>query len=111
MKSREELVARALHKLGVIGAGQAAAAEDSQLVNGTVETVLSDLASRGIYQWGDPDQIEPDAFEHLAGLIAEANARDFGVDTSEQNRLLYESRLRQLQPTILSGQPQTAEYF
>src|SRR5690242_15539895 len=103
-QSREALVARALHKLGVIGAGQSGSAEDTQLVNGTVDTVLSDLASRNIYQWGDPDQIDDDAFEHLAELIAEANARDFGADRNEQNRLLAESRLRQLQPTLLSGQ-------
>lgn len=110
-KTRQDLVTRALHKLGVISSGQAAAAEDYTLVDGSVDPVLSDLATRNVYQWGDPDQLDEDAFEHLAGLVALANAKDFGKDPDENERQLLESRLRQLKLTFLSGQPQRAEYF
>jgi hypothetical protein len=72
---------------------------------------MSDLATRDIYQWGDPDQIDDDAFEHLADVLAIANARDFGKEPDEQSRMLAESRLRQLNLTFLSGQPQTTEYY
>lgn len=111
MKSREDLVNRALRKLGALPAGQSAEPEDYQAVNGTVESVLSDLASRDIWQWGDPDQIDEDAFEHLAGLLAQANAMDFGVAEDEQKKQLLESRLRQLSLTFLSGEPQRVEYY
>lgn len=110
-KTRQDLVNRALRMLGALPTGQAAAPEDYQTVNGTLESVMSDLATRDIWQWGDPDQIDEDAFEHLAGIMKQANARDFGLEPEEQVRLLLESRLRQLNLTFLSGQPQTTEYF
>ncbi len=110
-KTREELVTRALRKLGAIGAGQAPAPEDSSAVDDTVDTVMADLAQRNIYVWGDPDQLDDQAFEHLAEILAHANARDFGQQPDEARRLLAESRLRELQPVILSGQPQRVEYY
>jgi hypothetical protein len=109
--TREDLVNRTLRKLGALPTGQPADPEDYEAVDGTVESVMSDLAKRNIWQWGDIDQIDEDAFEHLADLLSIANARDFGIEPSEQNRMLAESRLRQLDTTVLSGAPQTAEYF
>lgn len=111
MKSREQLVNRALLELGVVGAGQTAAAEDYQVIDQAVEPVMSDLATRDIWQWGNPDEYDEDAFEHLAVLLANAKARPFGVEPSEETRLRAEGRLRQLRPYDLSGQRQTAEYF
>lgn len=110
-KSREQFVNRALRKLGALGTGQAADPEDYSAVDGTVESVMSDLATRDIFQWGDPDQIDEDAFEHLADCLAQTNARDFGLEPDEKVRLLAESRLRQLNLTFLSGQPQTTVYY
>jgi hypothetical protein len=110
-KSREDLVNRALHKNGALPAGQAAAPEDYQIVNDALEPVMSDLATRQVWQWGDPDQIDEDAFEQLAFLLANTTAEDFGRQQDENRRLAAEARLRQLNVTFLSGQPQTAEYF
>lgn len=115
--TREQFVNRALRKLGALATGQAADPEDYAAVDGTVQAVMSDLATRDIFQWGDPDQIDDDAFEHLATILAIANARDFGGAQiepplpNEETRKLAESRLRQLRLTFLSGQPQTTEYF
>lgn len=111
MKSRQALVNRALEELGVAGAGQTASAEDYDVINEAVEPVMSDLGTRDIWQWGDPDEYDEDAFEHLAVLLANAKARPFGKEPSEETRLRAESRLRQLRLYDLSGQAQTAEYF
>lgn len=110
-KTRTELVNRALKELGVVGAGQTASAEDFDEIDKAVEPVMSDLATRDIWVWGDPDEYDDDAFDHLAVLLANARARGFGVQPDEQKRLLAEARLRGLKPTILSGQPQQIEYF
>lgn len=110
-RTREQLVARALNRLGVVGSGQAPQAEDAKVVNDAVEPVLADLATRDIWQWGDPDALDDDAFEHLAKLLANAVARNFGAQEDEQQRMLAESRLRELKPIFLSGQPQQTEYF
>jgi hypothetical protein len=111
MKTREELVNRALEELGVVGAGQTAAAEDYAVVDDAVEPVMSDLATRDVWVWGDPDEYDEDAFEHLAVLLANAKARPFGKEPSEEIRIMAERRLRQLAPYVLSGQAQIVDYF
>jgi hypothetical protein len=110
-KTREQLIARTLRKLGAIGAGQAPSPEDAQAIDDSIGPVMSDLMARGVYAWGDPDQIEEDAYEHLAELLAEACAEDFGKMRDEGKRMAAETRLRQLDVQMLSGQPLRAEYF
>lgn len=111
MRSREDLVKRALQKLRVVGAGQAPEAEDYQLVDAAVPSVLSELSKRNIYPYGDPDQLEDDAFEHLATCLAQACADDFGVAADEGIRIRAENRLREITAETLSYQPLQATYF
>jgi hypothetical protein len=110
-KSRQELIERALQELGVVSAGQTAAAEDAALVEAEIDPVMSDLATRNVWQWGDPDEFEEDAFIHLAKLIGNSLARAYGVQPDEAKRLYCEGRLRLLSTVVLSGQPQRAEYY
>jgi len=110
-KTRSELVNRALQKLKVVGAGQTASAEDSQFVNDELEPVMSDLAVRNIFVWGDPDEIDDAAFVHLADILANSVAGDFGQAQDETVRLYAEKRLRELNLYSLSGQRQTSEYY
>lgn len=110
-KSRQQLIERALLELGVLAAGQTAAAEDSQVIDQAISPVMSDLATRDIYTWGDPDVFEDDAFDHLGIILANSRAPTFGSTRDETTRLMAEARLKQLRPAILSGSRQTAEYF
>jgi hypothetical protein len=110
-KTQEELINRALEELGVLASGQTASAEDSAVIRNAISPVMSDLATRDIYTWGDPDVFEDDAFDHLGVILANARARVFGQQQDEQVRVLAESRLKQLRPAITSGSRQTAEYF
>jgi hypothetical protein len=110
-KTRAQLVARALHKLGVIGAGQAPSAEDAALVDTEIGPVMADLAVRNVYQWGDEDEIDDAAFVHLADVVANSVAPDFGQPQDEVKRISAENRLRLLDPQMLSGQPVKVEYF
>ena len=110
-KTRAMLVTRALEKLRVVGSGQTASAEDTQLVDKVVEPLMEDLSSRGIFAWGDENDLAENAFEHLAELLANATAGDFGKAASEQTRMLAEGRLRLLNGLAYSGQPQRTEYF
>lgn len=110
-KSREDLTTRVLEELGVLAAGQTPSAEDSQTIDLEIDPVLQDLASRGVYTYGDSDSIEDDAFVHLAVLIANSKARVFGLAPSEETRLMAERRLRALHTALLSGQPQDVTWF
>jgi len=110
-KTRAELVARALSELGVVGSGQTASAEDTQTVDNEVEPMFDNLAQRNVFQWGDPDQIDDNAFVFLARWLANSIGRPFGVTPDEQLRLSLEQNLREVKPVFLSGQRQTADYF
>lgn len=110
-KTKLELINRALVELGVIGAGQTAAAEDVALVDGDIDPVMSDLATRNIWVWGDPDEYDDDAFIHLAKILAFSVARAFGATPDENTRLNAETRLRLLDRPVLSGQNQSVEYY
>lgn len=111
MKSREQLVARALQELGVVGAGQAPAAEDAKTVNDEIGPLMSDLALRRVYAYGDPDQIADEHFVHLAVLLANSVAVSFGLAQDETKRLMAEGRLRDLRSVRDAGDPIRAEYF
>ena len=111
MKSREQLVLRALQELKVVGAGQQPAAEDAKIVDDEIPPVMGDLARRDIYYWGDPDQIDDDSFVHLAIILANSVRVPFGQTPDETVRLLAEQRLRSINAQTLSGRAQTAEYF
>jgi len=110
-KTREDLVNRALRKLGVLAAGQAPSAEDYAVVDDEVIPVLSDLSKRGVYPLGDPDEIEDDAFIYLADILANSVAADFGKQQDEAVRMGAERRLRELMAETLSYQPQQVEFF
>lgn len=109
--TRDQLVLRALKKLKVIGAGQTPSAAVTDSVNDVVPALMADLASRGIFAWGDQDELPDEAFEHLADVLANACAGDFGKEASEDRRILAESRLRLVNPIRLSGQPLKATYY
>ena len=110
-KTREELVERALRKLGALPAGQSAAPEDASLVDDEIDPLMQDLSQRGIYQWGDPDEIDDAAFIHLADILANSVARVFGVQQDEGLRISAENRLRLLDTQMLSGQPLKVDYY
>lgn len=110
-KTREQLVSRALQKIRVVGSGQTASAEDTQLVDGIVEPLMQDLAARNIFHWGDEDELPDEAFEHLADLLGNAAAPDFGKASDDAARRSAEGRLRLLEPVTLSGQVLNTEYF
>ena len=116
-KSREDLVLRCLQKLRVVGAGQQPSAEDSQVVDDMVEPTLAELSARKIYAYGDPDQIEDEFFEALAGVLAVTMANDFGgtqIDPTKSNdayRIACENRLREIGAETLSYQPLRGDYF
>ena len=111
MKSREELVRRALRELGVPGAGQQPSAEDVRAVEQDIDTVLRSLAVRGVYLHGDTDAIDDEAFVPLAVLLAASVARQFGASRDPAAIAMAEQELRVLRPAPVSDEPVKAWYF
>jgi len=111
VKTREDLIRRALGKLGVLAAGQQPSAEDQKLVGDEIGPLLSDLSIRGIYTYGSDDEFEDEVFTYLATCLAVSMASDFGVAPDFAARLDAEARLRDIAATVDAGDPIRANYF
>ncbi len=111
MKSRQALVNRAFSLLGESGEGQAPSAEQYALIDGDVEPVLGNLLRRGIYPFGDPDQIEDEAFVDLSIVLRNHSAAHFSIPADNEALRLAESRLREVFAETLSYQPLKATYY
>lgn len=80
MKTRTELVHRALSEMGRLYAGEAPSAEDYSAVNDLVEPLTDQLAADDVVYVGDLDQIESAVFLSLGRLLAVIAAPSFGTD-------------------------------
>lgn len=80
MKTRTELVHRALSEMGRLYAGEAPSAEDYSAVNDLVEPLTDQLVADDVVYVGDLDQIEPAIFLSLGRLLAVTAAPSFGTD-------------------------------
>ena len=93
MKTKAELISRALGFLNVIQAGQDPSAEDYALVEGHVSGKVAELARRKILYVNDVDSIEDELFLPLARLVANSAGPEFGqpydpnVDAREEQRI------------------------
>lgn len=83
MKTRNDLVLRALGFLGVIQAGQTPGREDAEKVDTLIEPLFATLRTRKVVYVVDPDGIPDNIFLPLARLLAVEAASDFGVGTVE----------------------------
>lgn len=111
MASREKLVRRALRELGIPGAGQEPAPEDYEVVDDDVEPVFADLAKRQVWPYGDPDVIADEALVHLAIILANSVAAQFGQPSDDGRRVYAETRLKELKSNVDAGDPIKALYF
>ena len=110
-KTKDELIARALVKLLVIGAGQSPDAEDVACVNLAVDGVLADLAARGVADVADADDIPIAWFENLAEILAQSVAADFGALRDDGRIALAEMALRRKNASSATSEAQRVEYF
>lgn len=89
-------------------------APDVARINREIPPIIADLESRQVYSGAaDEDEIDDDAFVHLARIVANSCAR-MGLPPSEPdpNKAQFlERQLRNLRPYALSGQPIDVDYF
>ena len=110
-KTKDELIARALVKLLVIGAGQSPDAEDAACVDDAVDGVLADLAARGVADVVDADDIPIAWFENIAEILAQSVANDFGAQRDDTRIALAEMALRRKNASSATSEAQRVEYF
>jgi hypothetical protein len=110
-KTRDDLVARALVKLTVVGSGQSPDAEDAASIDAAIDGILNDLAARDVVEVPDDDAIPSEWFEDLAEIVAQSCARDFGRPKDQAEIERAERALVKKGTPGPTYQRQTTEYF
>lgn len=110
-KTRTQLVNEALSKLLVVASGQSPQAEDQQLVDGKVDTLLDQLREDGICDVTDDGAIEGAWFDAIASLLANMCSTDFGIPYSDQAKTYWEGRLLRITSTGPSYEKLQVDYF
>jgi F420-0:gamma-glutamyl ligase len=83
LKTRTDLVHRALKNLGVLPQGQTPSAEEYNSVNALVDAMLEDLTDRDIIYIADADVIEERYFLALGNILAGHAAAEFGMQNDQ----------------------------
>lgn len=106
-KTRDQMIARCLTKLGKLASGQTIQPEDSVRVDDNLETCFAELGARQIYYVGDYTSYEDEVFDALAECLASALSADFGADRNEweARRMAAESRLELISAPSGTGEP------
>ena len=79
VKTRTDLIRRALDHLGITATGQSVSAEDQASVDGAVDGVLAELAMREVVYVADSDAIPTEWFEALSLCLADAISPAYGA--------------------------------
>ena len=99
VKTRDQLITRALKSLAIIEAGEAPAAEDYATVDDMVDPLIAQLEADEIIYIQDSDAIELQYYEPLARLLANACGPDFGSPVNEDARQRDQQILRRINAT------------
>lgn len=110
-KTREQLANRALDKLRIVGLGQSPEAEDTEKMDGIIDSFDAWVSSVHIYTIADIDEIEEDAFEWLADLLAWFGAPDFSKTREDAMKMTAERELNRITASRPTYQVLETEYF
>lgn len=111
VKSRAQLIARALLSIGALEPGEAPSPEDSNTMDDLIDPLVKQLAVDQICYIHDTDEIELELFLPLARLLANAAGPDFGSAINEQAKQIDESILRRLTSNRPTYEVLRNEYF
>jgi hypothetical protein len=79
MKTRTDLIHRALRNLGALPVGQTPSVEESTLIDDLIDPMFEELSAREILDYGlDTDNIEEKHFGSLGHILAWRAATEFG---------------------------------
>lgn len=83
MKTRQDLIYRALKNLGVLPSGQDPSDEERNSVAELIDPMVEDLIARDVYFLRDADAVPDEAFMHLGHVLASCAAAEFGMQNDQ----------------------------
>jgi hypothetical protein len=102
IKTRTQLIHRALASIGALEPGDAPSPEDYNTMDGLVDPLLAQLAADSVVYIDDSEAIKLEYFVPLANLLANMAGPDFGSPVNDAAKARDEHSLRRLsapQPT------------
>lgn len=111
IKTRAQLVHRALSAIGALEPGEAPSPEDYSTVDGLFDPLIAQLSEDQIIYIDDPEEIPVAIFLPLANLLGNMAGPDFGSAVNDDAKLRDENTLRRLAATKPSYEPIAGEYF
>jgi methyl coenzyme M reductase gamma subunit len=84
LNSETAIAEVALRKLQVIQAGQAASAEDADIVVEKIQGMLEDLSRREIHYADSIEEVSAAAYDHLATCLAVRCMDEFGITGNQR---------------------------
>ena len=114
--SDQTLAERAMRKLMLMGAGDAADASEAQIVIDKIEGCLGDLARREVYPAFDVTGIQPEAFDYVAAVLANMCTAEFGISGETLQKVMLgardaENKLRAINTMAAPYGTLEAEYY
>lgn len=110
-KTRENLANAALEKLLLVGSGQSPDSEDTQTVDGVIDSFAEYLSAADIYTISDLSDIDEKAFEPLSDYLAWFVAPRFGKQREEPMRQMAEYMLTLITATGPTYEVLQTEHF
>lgn len=112
----DDLVDRALVRLGEVGFGQTAEPEARARARQMVDGILDELDADRIYDFATSSQIPGAAFDPLVSIVAARLAPDFGASSDEVTLLAAQSqgavqRLRRYRALSGTYTPAQVDFF
>jgi len=111
VKTRSQLIHRALSSIGALEPGEAPSPEDYSTMDGLVDPLIAQLSADEIIYIDDDNAIDVAFFIPLANLLANMAGPDFGSPVNDDAKLRDETTLRRLTAGRPTYQPQVGEYF
>lgn len=116
MRTRADLVLKALDVLGISAVGQTVDADTQKIITDDIETVLKTLAARELVYIPNSDQIPDEVFLQTAICLADANKQNFGLQQDELDKLnalvvQAEGQLREITRGRPTFERLRAEYY
>jgi hypothetical protein len=99
IKTRDQLIYRALKNLGQIEPGEVPAPEDYASVDDLVDPLIAQLAVDNVYYIDNPDEIDSEIYLPLARLLANVAGPDFGSAINEDAKQVDEALLKKMAAT------------
>lgn len=111
VKTRDQLITRALKNIGIIESGEAPSAEDYASVDDLIDPLIAQLSADGIVYIADPDEIELEFYLPLARILGNIAGPDFGSAINEDAKTRDENILRRIEATKPTFETVKAKYY